>query len=87
MTLMDTVFMPLIQIDLQILYAIVAVSDDAQLGTSSSSLADQTAQKDNVKILAGFTYLGLLMILMTEDTPAQRMTPLPSNYQICVLSA
>lgn len=78
--------MPLIQTDLQILYPNVAVSDDAQLRTNSSSLADQAAQKDNVKILPGFTYLGSLMILMTEDTIAQRMTPLLSNYQVCVRS-
>lgn len=78
--------MPLVQTDLQILYPNVAVSDDAQLWTSSSSLADQTAQKDNVKIFPGFTFLGSLMILMIEDTLAQRMTPFPSNYPVCVLS-
>lgn len=76
--------MPLIQIDLKTLYINVVVSDVAQLSTSSNSLADQTAQKDYVKILPGFTYLGLLMVLMTEDALAQRMIPLPSNY-MCVL--
>lgn len=77
------------QIDLTILYTSVAVSDDAQLWTSSSSMADQTAQKDNVKILPGFTYLGSLVIWMTEDTSSEDNSTsikLSNMYALCMTS-
>lgn len=77
------------QIELKILYTSVAVSDDAQLWTSSSSLADQTAQKDNVKILPGFTYLGSLVIWMTEDTSSEDNSTsikLSNMYALCMTS-